>query len=156
MPIPARGFGKDRWGLCFDRRRPPIVGLGRVPLCEVSRPDCVDRFPRYQVRLTNDWQVIRHAAPIHRAVGIKADERPMNLLAPVNSTGASVTRRALNVNRQVLPAEMSPLPCGVFPKYRSSHHRRYFGKVISTVACCGLNMHPRRFYRHPEHLRRIV
>jgi hypothetical protein len=64
--------------------------------------------------------VIKHAAPIHRAVGIKADERLINLLSLVNTTGASVTRRALNVNRQVLSAEMSPLQCGVFPKYRST------------------------------------
>ena len=74
------GFGKDRYGLCFNRRRPPVVGLGRVPLCEpLSRPDCIDLFPRNQVRRTNDWQALRHAALIHHAVGNKAHERPMNL-----------------------------------------------------------------------------
>lgn len=143
--IASQGFGKDRYGLCFDRRRPPAVGLGRVPLCEVTRPDCVDLFPRYQVRLTKDRQVTRHAVLIRRAVGIKANERPMNSLAPVNITGASVTRHALNINLQNLPVGMSPLPCGVFPKYRRHINRRYFGKAVSTVACCGLNMHPCRF-----------
>jgi hypothetical protein len=72
--------------------------------------------------------VIRHAALIHRAVGIKANERPMNLLSPVNNTGASVTRHALNINRQDLPVGMSPLSCGVFPKYRSPYQQALFRK----------------------------
>jgi hypothetical protein len=72
--------------------------------------------------------VTRHAVPIHHAVGIKANERPMNLLSPVNNTGASVTQHALNINLQDLPVGMSPLPCGVFPKYRSPYQQALFRK----------------------------
>lgn len=53
-------------------RLPP--DLERAPLCETTRPDgSEDRFPRYAVRLTNDWQVTRHAAPNLLAVGNEAD-----------------------------------------------------------------------------------
>jgi len=88
--------------------------------------------------------VTRHAALIQHAVGIKAKQWPMNSLSPVNITGDSVIRRTLNIKQQDIPAETSPLPCGVFPKYRTPHRKRYFGKTVSTVACCGFNMHPCR------------
>jgi len=93
---------------------------------------------------------------IRRAVGIKANERPMNSLAPVNITGASVTRHVFNINLQDIPVGISPLSCGAFPKYRAIStdvisERPFLPWHVADSTCTLAG-----FDRYPEHLRRIV
>ena len=81
----------------------------------------------------------------HRAVGIKASERPVNSLSPVNNSGASAIKTYSISSSRIFLRKRRRFPAASFQNNGRNIEQRYFGKAVSTVACCGINMHPCRF-----------